>query len=240
MTAHDTNQPDGPPSRTSTPADAPVPYTGRDRATVIIWRTAADSPGDTDAGTDAGTGDASTSPLTPRLAHHLVAIYSDVHSTVLDFDADIHLQHAAEATGRTYTTATDTTGPKPLAHPSPAAALILLRWPRPDTTDVNAGNLLSRCQQHLADDGSTIVVVTATQPGADTTSYHHHEQVLLAAVQTAGLRHLHDIVPIDAADGRDAFTYATGKRTARHASSDDTRHGTATTLMIFGHPRRRP
>jgi hypothetical protein len=78
------------------------------------------------------------------------------------------------------------------------------------------------------------------QPGTDGTSYSNYEQVLLPAAQTAGLRHLHDIVPIDTTDGRDAFTYATDQHTAEHTASGDHRHDTVTTLEIFGHPGRRP
>jgi hypothetical protein len=66
---------------------------------------------------------------------------------------------------------------------------------------------------HLADDGSTIVVVTAATAGVTGASYHDHEQVLLPGAQ-AGLRHLHEIIPLDANDGRDTFTYATTGDTA--------------------------
>jgi hypothetical protein len=239
MTAHDTNLPDSPASRTGTTPDTPAAHANRDKAAVIVWRITADTVGDVDT---AGSSDAGDSPLTPRLARHLVAIYSDVHGTVIDFDADINLQHAAEATGRTYSTITDTTSPGPGTPLPRPATLILLRWPRPDTegAEPDANSVLSRCQQHLADDGSTIVVVTSAKPGADGASYSDSEQVLLPAAQTAGLRHLHDIVPIDAADGWDAFTYATDQRTAEHTGSGATRHDAVTTLMIFGHPGRRP
>ncbi|GLZ02333.1 hypothetical protein [Actinoplanes sp. NBRC 103695] len=120
----------------------------------------------------------------------------------------------------------------------------MLRWPRPATTAPghDANSLLSTCQQHLADNGSTIVVTAATA-GAAGTSYGEHEQVLLPAAQAAGLRHLHDIVPLDADEGRDVFTYATARDTtaSSHGSDSDTpRQITSTTLVIFGHPERRP
>jgi hypothetical protein len=239
MTAHDTNLPDTPACRTGTTPDIPVTRDSRDTATVIVWRITADPVGDADA---AGNPDIGGSPLTARLARHLVATYSDVHGTVIDFDGDLHLQNAAEATGRTYMSTTGATGPDPGKLLSGPAALILLRWPRPDTAgplpEVNS--LLSRCQQHLTADGNTIVVVTAGRPGADGTSYHDHEQVLLPAAQSAGLRHLHDIVPIDAEDGRDRFTYATNQRAAEHAGFGDERPDPVTTLVIFGHAGRRP
>jgi hypothetical protein len=239
MTDHDKNLSDTPASRTASASDTPVTRANRDTAAVIIWRITVDTVDDAGA---AGNPDAGDSPLTARLARHLVAIYSDVHDTVIDVDADSNLQHAAEATGRTYTTiaAVGGTGPQ-TTRPGPAA-LILLRWPRPGTdgAEPDATSLLRRCRQHLADEGSTIVVVTATPPGADRASYSDHEQVLLAAARTAGLRHLHDVVAIDAPDGRDAFTYATDRHTAEHTGSDATRQDAVTTLVIFGHPGRRP
>lgn len=235
MTAHDTNLSDTPATQTGGTPDSTVTPASRDTATVIVWRISPDPVDDADAARNSDAGD---SPLTPRLAHHLVAIYSDEHATVVDFDADLHLRHAAEAAGRTYTSITDNAGPGPGELPVGPATLILLRWPRPDTEGPlpDANGLLSRCQQHLTADGSTIVVVTTGQPGATGASYHDHEQLLLPAAHSAGLRHLHDIVPISAEDGRDAFTYATDKRTAERTGPGDKRHDAVTTLMIFGHP----
>ena len=190
--------------------------------------------------------DAGDSRLTPRLARHLVAIYSDVHDTVIDFDADADadadVQQAAEATGRTYTTLTSAEAVDTSTHRPAPAGLILLRWPRPGTAgaEPDATSLLSCCRQHLADDGSTIVVVTATQLGADGTRYGDYERVLLPATKAAGLQHLHDFVPLDTDDGRDTFTFATDQHTAAPTDPGTMRHLTATTLMIFGHRGRRP
>ena len=241
MTAHDTNLP-----YRSTDPDA-TPGVGltrasrdsaRDKAAVIVWRITADAADDPDAAAAPDPGD---SPLTSRLARHLVAIYSDAHGTVIDFDADVNLRHAAETTGRHYLAVTN---PAAAADQPRPAALIMLRWPRPATTapEDDANSLLSACQQHLADDGSTIIVVTAATAGADGTSYSEHEQVLLPAAQAAGLRHLHDIIPLDAADGRDTFTYTTTHDTtaSSHDSASDTPTPTSTTLVIFGHPGRQP
>lgn len=237
MTAHDKNVSDAPAARTDTAPDVPVTRATRDTAAVIVWRI---SP---DTGAEAiGNPDAGDSPLTERLARHLVAIYSDVHAAVVDFDADLNLQRAAEATGRTYSTIADLSGTGTESHLPGPAALILLRWPRPATDEAgsDAHSVLSRCQRHLAEDGSTIVVVTAARPGAAGASYRDHEQVLLPAARTVGLRHLHDIVPIDALDGRDAFTYATDQRSAQVTDSGVPRQDHVTTLVIFGHPGRRP
>jgi hypothetical protein len=239
MTAHDKNVSVSSDARIDTAPDIPVTRASRDRAAVIVWRISPDNG----AGADTtGNPDAGDSPLTERLARHLVAIYSDVHATVVDFDADLHLQRAAEVTGRTYSTITDLSGVAPEIPLPGSAALILLRWPRPatDGPGSDANSLLSRCQRHLADHGSTIVVVTAAQPGTGGASYSDHEQVLLPAARTAGLRHLHDIVPFDAADGRDTFTYATDRRTARATDSAAPRQDRVTTLVVFGHPGRRP
>jgi hypothetical protein len=236
MTAHDTNLPDRsthpatPPERSNTGAN-------RDTAAVIVWRITADAADEPDT---AAAPAANDSPLTSRLARHLVAIYTDVHGTVVDFDADINLRRAAETTGRRYVAVTGPAGPTAAADRLPAAVLIMLRWPRTATTALghDANSLLIACQQHLADDGCTIVIVTAGTAG---TSYGEHEQVLLAAAQAAGLRHLHDIVPLDAADGRDAFTYATAHNTTApdlDSDSDTPRQTARTTLVIFGHPGR--
>jgi len=239
MTAHDTNLSDTPAAQTGATPDSTVTPASRDTATIIVWRISPDPVIDAGAARNSDAGD---SPLTPRLARHLVAIYSDVHTTVVDFDADLHLRHAAEAAGRTYASITDAAGSGPGELSVGPATLILLRWPRPDTEGPlpDANSLLHRCQQHLTADGSTIVVVTTGQPGAAGASYHDYEQVLLPAARNAGLRHLHDIVPISAEDGRDAFTYATDRRTAGHAGPGDKRHDAVTTLVIFDYPGRRP
>ncbi|HKR51197.1 MAG TPA: hypothetical protein VJT72_16750 [Pseudonocardiaceae bacterium] len=244
MTAHNTNLPNTPAGPDSAPGRAARASrdSARDTAAVIVWRITADAADGPDPATAADAGD---SPLTPRLAHHLVEIYSDVHGTVIDFDTDVHLRHAAQITGRTYLPVTGLAGPTTAVDQPRPAALIMLRWPRPATTGPgqDATSLLSACQQHLADDGSTIVVVTAVPAGAAGTSYCEHEQVLLDAAETAGLRHLHDIVPLDADDGRDTFTYATTRDTtasSRDSGPDTPRQITNTTLVIFGHPGRRP
>ncbi|HEV8571049.1 MAG TPA: hypothetical protein VGQ92_28820 [Actinoplanes sp.] len=245
MTAHDTNlpytstDPDPTPGVDGTRASHDTP---RDKAPVIVWRITPEAADDPDA---AATPDAGDSPLTSRLARHLVAIYSDVHGTVIDFDADVNLRHAAQTTGRHYLTVTNLAGPTAAADQPRPAALIMLRWPRPATTTPgqDATSLLGACQQHLADDGSTIVVVTAATAGAAGTSYGEHEQVLLPAAEAAGLRHLHDIVPLDAQDGRDTFTYATTRDTTAPSRDSDPgtpRQITSTTLVIFGRPGRRP
>jgi hypothetical protein len=239
MTAYDKYVAVAPDARTDTAPDIPVTCASRDKAAVIVWRISPDSGAGADTTGNPGAGD---SPLTERLARHLVAIYSDVHATVVDFDADLHLQRAAEATGRAYATIADLSGAAPETHLSGPAALILVRWPRPATDEQgsDANSLLSRCQRHLADHGSTIVVVTATQPGTEASSYSDYEEILLSAARTAGLRHLHDIVPIDAVDGRDVFTYATDQRSARVTGSGVLRQDRVTTLVVFGHPGRRP
>jgi hypothetical protein len=221
----------------------------RDPAGVIVWRTVADGAA---AAADSGPG---AGPLTPRLAHHLVAIYSNADGTVVDLDADDTLRHAAEAAGRRYLAVTDLTSLPTPADSSQAAGLIVLRWPRPaGDPGQDAESLLRACQHHLAADGAAIVAVTAAATGQPGTSYAEHEQALLPAAQAASLHHLHDIVPLPATDGRDAFTYATAPDTTARdattardtaASDHDSRtdtpaRTTSTTLMIFCHPGRQP
>jgi hypothetical protein len=181
MTARDTNLPNRPAERDAT-TGVGVTRVSHDKAAVIVWRTTADAADDPDATASPDTDD---SPLTSRLARHLVAIYSDVHGTVIDFDADVNLRHAAETTGRDFLAVTNPAGLTASADQPRAAALIMLRWPRPATTapgqDVNS--LLSACRQHLAGDGSTIVVVTAATAGTAGPSYSEHERVLLLAAE---------------------------------------------------------
>lgn len=229
MTAHDNNPP--------ATATGPVTPANRDTAPVIVWRTATDEPGATP------DTDLSDSPLTPRLAHHLVAIYGDLHGTVIDLDADDHLRHAAETTGRHYLALTSTADLATLTEQPLHAALIVMRWPRPATStpEQQPNILLNACQRHLADDGSTIIAVTAATAGQTGTTYTEHEQILIPAAEAAGLRHLHDIVPLPATDGRDSFTYTASDRASDRDTDPDTpRHTTSTTLIIFGHLRRRP
>ena len=239
MTAHDKNLPPAPVSSGPAP-DTPVTRASRNRArdkpAVIVWRVSADTVDD-DA---TAMPDAGDNPLTRRLARHLVAIYSDVHDTVVDLDADDNLRRAVEATGRLYLSADGPTAPVLASGQPGRAALMVLRWPRQATTtpEQDAQNLLSSCQRHLAATGSTIIVVRAAQAGAAGTSYREHEQILLAAAHTAGLRHLHDIVPLGADDDRDTFTYATAPD--RDSGADTPRQTDGITLVIFGHPGRRP
>jgi hypothetical protein len=234
MTAHDTNLPNtsaGPDATTG----AGVTSVSRDNAAVIVW------PNTTGA---ADTPDAGGSPLTSRRARHLVAIYSDVHGTVIDYDTDVTLHHAAETTGRRYLPVTNPAGPTASADQPQPATLIMLRWPRPAATAPrhDANRPLGTCQQHLADDGIIITAATAGAAGAAGTSYDKHEDTLPSAAPAAGPRRLHDTVPLDA-DGRDVFTYPTIRDTAaaNHDSDSDTPPQiTSTTLMIFGHPESRP
>jgi hypothetical protein len=243
MTAHDKNL-----DRVSTPEPgaapgSPVTPASHDRATIIVWRLVADTPHDPDAATPGP--DDGDSPLTPRLAHHLVAIYSDVHGTVLDLDADPHLRKAVESSGRTYRAIGDSGDPAAQTDLGEPAALVVMRWPRRTTNapGSDASDLLSRCQRHLAVDGSAIIVVAASVSGTNQATYLDHEQILLPAAQAVGLRHLHDIVPLAAEDGRDSFFYASGRHRTRSAvgkDRDTARQTAVTTLVIFGHPGRRP
>ncbi|GAA1884303.1 hypothetical protein [Asanoa iriomotensis] len=237
MAAHDRTLPTTSTDPAAAPKRVAAPDDKHKPAPVIVWRTTSD---DTDATGDCGISD---SPLTPRLAHLLVAIYSDVHGTIVDLDADDALRDAAETAGRRYLAVTDL-AELPTSPESPqATTLIVLRWPRPAADpSQDANNLLSACQQHLATDGSAIVAVTAAATGQPGTPYAEHEQFLLTAAQAAGLHHLHDIVPLPAIDGRDTFTYTTTSGTApdHHSHADAMRPTTSTTLVIFGHPGRRP
>jgi hypothetical protein len=240
MTAHDQNLPTTAANPVAHPTGAVTPDNRdtRDTVPVVVWRTTDDS----DATPAPNPG---ASPLTPRLAHHLVAIYSEIHATIVDFDADDNLRHAADGAGRRYLAVTDPSDLAQLTEQSRPAALIVLRWPRPDITspEQDAHALLQACQRRLADHGSTIIAVTASSAGQPSTTYAEYELLLLPAARAAGLRHLHDIVPLTAADGRDTFTYATAHDSTlsdRDTDVDTPRHNTNTTLLIFGHPRRRP
>lgn len=164
MTAYDTNLPTTTAARfgaTATGAVTPVTPAKRDIAPVIIWRTATE---ESDAAPDA---DISDSPLTPRLAHHLV-VYSDVHTTVIDLGADDHLRHAAEMTGRHYLAVTNPAELATLTEQPQPAALIVLRWPRSATStpEQEPNSLLTACHRHLAHDGCTIVARHRGRPGS--------------------------------------------------------------------------
>lgn len=246
MTAHDTNLPPtttsgGPaPDVAVTRASRASRHGARDKPAVIVWRV---SPAPVDNEAAREVSDAGDSPLTTRMARHLVAIYSELHDTVVDFDADDNLRRAAAATGRLYLSVGSPSDPALASVRPGCAALVVLRWPRPATTipEQDAKNLLRTCRKYLAEAGSTIIVVSAATAGATGTAYGEHEQVLLAAAHDAGLRHLHDIVPLDADDGRDRFTYATRDTASDHDRGADTQRQTAgTTLVIFGYPGRRP
>ena len=214
MTAHDkkflSSRTPGP---TRHPA-IPVTRASRDTAAVIIWRISPDRDADADT---TGNPDAGDNPLTERLARHLVAIYSDVHGH------SHRLRRRPEPSGRgrgnrayaTRRSPTSAKRPRKPSCPGPAT-LILLRWPRQlppsrigrQQPSPGAANGTSR---------TTAAPSSSSPPpptGAGGASYRDHEQVLLPAARAAGLRHLHDIVPIDAIDGRDAFTYATDQRSA--------------------------
>jgi hypothetical protein len=241
MTAHDERLP----TTTTNPdasANGTLTRTNRDTVSdtvpVIVWRTIPHEP---DAAPDT---DADDSPLTSHLAQYLVAIYSDVHSTVVDFDADDILRHAVDANGRRYLAIASPDDLTILTAQRRSAVLIVLRWPRPATNaaEQDAHALLLACQHHLADDGSVIVAVTAAAAGQTGTTYADHERILLAAARAAGLRHLHDIVALTAADGRDSFTYATvqAPTTSRDTDAETSRGNASTTLVIFGRPRTRP
>jgi hypothetical protein len=108
----------------------------------------------------------------------------------------------------------------------------------------DASELLNRCQRHLAVDGSAIIIVTTSAGGSEPAKYHDHERILLPAARAAGLRHLHDIVPLDAQDGRDSFSHRSDQRATTPATAGDDHDAVlqtaVITLVIFGHPGRRP
>lgn len=235
MAAHDNHLPVISAHRRDTTSDTARTHAARDSAAVIVWRVAADLGATVKAGP-------SGNPLPSRLARHLITLYSAVDGTVIDYDADTNLRHAAKETSRTYMTVTGESGldSAPLEHST--AALIMMRWPRPSTTTPaqEALHLLATCHQYLAPDGSTIVVVTATNETAGT-AYQDHEQVLLPAAKAVGLRYLHDIIAISTEDDRDAFAYATSSACVDVDSTyDTTRQSSTTTLMIFGQPGTKP
>jgi hypothetical protein len=241
MSTHDKSPSTDATPETDAPPGSPVTPANRDRATIIVWRVTPDTPPETVTPPNPAEGD---SPLSSRLARRLVEIYSDVHDTVIDFDDDPRLRTAAESVGRTYRTIADPAGPSADGDLGTPAALIVMRWPRPTTqipgSDVSS--LLNRCQRHVATNGATIIVVTATAGDDDSASYADHEGILLPAAAAVGLQHLHDIVPLDADDGRDCFIYAPdhcGRVSSGGDDLDAVRQIAVTTLVIFGRSGRR-
>jgi hypothetical protein len=221
MTAHDTNQPATTTSRPDATPRCPVTRASRHNVTAIVWRITADTVAAADTTMASGAGD---SPLTPRLARHLVAIYSDVHDTVVDFDADINVQHAAEAAGRTYSTITNTTALGTATHlPAPAR-----HQPAQPLPAAPRGRRQHHRRRHGHPAGSRRDQLRRARTGP------------AARCGAAGLRHLHDIVAVDTDDGRDTFTAATNQNAATPGHAGDMRHVTVTTLVISGQRGPRP
>lgn len=218
-----------------TAAAKPIPVTPvrGDRAgatvPVNVWRTIPDEP-------DVSAHD---SGLTALLAHHLVAIYTAVGDTIVDFDADDKLCDAAQASARRYVSASS---PGELAgqhlEPQQPITLIVMRWPRPSAgTPTEARAILTACQEILDSGGSVIIAVTAAAARHPGTTYTEYEHQLVPTAKAVGLRHLHDIVPLTATDGRDAFTYPATDHDLnnpdRDTDADTPGHTAATTLIIF-------
>ena len=157
--------------------DPPVPIT--------VWRPVA-------AGGSTAVGDAPAAGLTSWLARRLVATYSRPGRTVVDFDNDPPLRHAATAGGRTYL---------PLAAPGDMAHLdtttpidlITLRWPRPVATTTGAvAELFRACRLVLGPQGHTAVIIQPPQG----VPYAEHTHDLVPAAHASGMGYLQHIIAV--------------------------------------------
>ncbi|GIH05680.1 hypothetical protein Rhe02_37470 [Rhizocola hellebori] len=230
------------PTESAAPAAMPLPGTPvrsdthGDTVPVIVWRTVAHDPDTSGQDID----------LPARLAHYLVTIYTAFGDTIADFDADDNLRDAAHAEGRGYINVGGRGGldGQHLTPPRPIT-LIVMRWPRPAPhTSAQAHTLLAACEDVLDSDGSVIVAVTAARSGQPGTTYTDYEHQIVSTARAAGLRHLHDIVALDATDGHDSFTYPATDHDLNNAGSDTDaatpRRTTATTMIILCKAVRTP
>jgi hypothetical protein len=163
--------------------------------------------------------------LTPRLAALLVGAYTRLGDTILDLSRDPSIAGAAGAGARRYLPLTDPTALAHTPRPRHGAALIVLRWPSPDTdTDrrdsdnspdaesdigsepdtaarpVGVGAVLAAvfavCRTVQAADGHTVVVLAVPPTGPPYIEYA--EQLILAARYT-GLGYVQHIVAVTVA-----------------------------------------
>jgi hypothetical protein len=157
--------------------DPPVPIT--------VWRPVA--PGDSDM-----IGDAPSAGLTDWLARRLVATYSRPGRTVVDFDNDPPLRHAATAGGRTYLPLS-TSGDLADLDTTTPVDLITLRWPRPvATTTGGVTDLFRACRLVLGQQGHTAVIVQPPQE----LPYAEHTHDLVPAARASGMGYLQHIIAV--------------------------------------------
>jgi hypothetical protein len=140
----------------------------------------------------------------------LVATYSRPGRTVVDFDHDPPLRHAATAGGRTYLPLA-TSGDLADLDTTTPVDLITLRWPRPAAANRRAvADLFRACRLVLGPQGHTAVII---QPPHDL-PYVEHTHDLVPAAHAAGMGYLQHIIAV--------LTPIAGDRilppTARHTS----------------------
>lgn len=103
---------------------------------------------------DAGPSPAARS-LPPALAARLVGVYSRPRELVVDFDSDPALAGAAGASARDYRPAGEAAGR------TGDAALVVLRWPRPDDGSrfTSPRTALATCRRLMRPDGTAVATV---------------------------------------------------------------------------------
>jgi hypothetical protein len=191
---------------------APVP--------VSIWRLAA-------AGAAAA---APAGGLTAWLAHRLVATFTRRGGTVVDFDADPALRHAAAAASSCGYLPVTTAGDLARLEASGDVDLITLRWPRPEpVAELALTDLFRACRLVLGRRGHTAVIIDPPTNGP----HLEHGRDLVHAATTAGMDYLQRIIAVLSSDEADTPVAPVPAGEGPRASADEVHIRVQVEMLIF-------
>jgi hypothetical protein len=170
----------------------------------------------------------------------LVLIYTSEGQTVVTFDHDADLYQATAATGRGYLAIADASFLADLDQLEQAVTLVTLRWPRhtePGAPPVHEERVadMFRASRLIASANATVIAAVRPVLGQDSSTFADHEHLLRRAAQTAGLRHILQIVAVSAPGDGDQYLYNCTAADATREAEAAREHGRAMhiDLLVF-------
>lgn len=231
MTAHDDHSPKARrrglgPARANgaaPPGVAPPPAV----VPITVWRL-----DDLDDDRPVAEGDAG---FGSRLARRLVEVYTEAHQTIADLDDEPCLQDAARSAARSYRAITDPADLTDGDTPASAVSLVVCRWPRPGKWPTKPSTLFTACRLIMSRrSGCVLAALRCADPDQPGTSHAEHAATLIGSAETAGFRHVLQIVAVGGCGDGDQFLYyATDVEAAQAAAPAADRRVCHIDLLAF-------
>ncbi|RQX17099.1 hypothetical protein DDE19_12160, partial [Micromonospora ureilytica] len=179
------------------------------------------------------------SRLASRLAQRLILVYTHRGDTIVDLDADPHLEHASSTTSRTYLPITDPTAVAGLDAPTDPISLVVLRWPprHHHRTPASVTDLFAACRLIMTADTCAIAAVSSAAPSEPGATHAEHLSELLPAARAAGLTPILHIVAVSGPGDHDEFLYyatrAEAEAAQRGRPTGDNASSSGVDLLVF-------